>query len=55
MAKNVDKKESNSEIRHATMADIAAEVGVSRQLVGLVFRGEPGVGAATEAKIQGRG
>jgi DNA-binding LacI/PurR family transcriptional regulator len=52
MAKTGDKKESNSEIRHATMADIAAEVGVSRQLVGLVFRGEPGVGAATEAKIR---
>ena len=46
------KKDSNGEIRHATMADVAAEVGVSRQLVGLVFRGEPGVGAATEAKIR---
>lgn len=34
------------------MADIAAEVGVSRQLVGLVFRGESGVGASTEAKIR---
>jgi DNA-binding LacI/PurR family transcriptional regulator len=46
------KKDSDGEIRHATMADVAAEVGVSRQLVGLVFRGEPGVGAATEAKIR---
>lgn len=46
------KKDSNGEIRHATMADVAAEVGVSRQLVGLVFRGEPGVGAATEARIR---
>ncbi|WP_296631443.1 LacI family DNA-binding transcriptional regulator [Rhodoluna sp.] len=38
--------------RPPTMADIAAAVGVSRQLVGLVFRGAPGVGAETEAKIR---
>lgn len=35
-----------------TMADVAAKVGVSRQLVGLVFRDAPGVGAATAAKIR---
>lgn len=52
MSKKAAKKEIVSEVRHATMADIAAEVGVSRQLVGLVFRGEPGVGSATEAKIR---
>jgi DNA-binding LacI/PurR family transcriptional regulator len=38
--------------RPATMADVAAKVGVSRQLVGLVFRDAPGVGAETEAKIR---
>jgi DNA-binding LacI/PurR family transcriptional regulator len=35
-----------------TMADVAAKVGVSRQLVGLVFRDAPGVGAETAAKIR---
>lgn len=34
------------------MADVAAKVGVSRQLVGLVFRDAPGVGAETAAKIR---
>ena len=34
------------------MADVAARVGVSRQLVGLVFRDAPGVGAETAAKIR---
>lgn len=38
--------------RPATMADVAKLVGVSRQLVGLVFSGQPGVGAETEAKIR---
>jgi len=38
--------------RQATMADVAAKVGVSRQLVGLVFRDAPGVGAETAAKIR---
>lgn len=38
--------------RPATMADVAKMVGVSRQLVGLVFSGQPGVGAETEAKIR---
>lgn len=41
-----------SEQRQPTMADVAAKVGVSRQLVGLVFRDAPGVGAETAAKIR---
>jgi len=48
------KKESKdrNEQRQPTMADVAERVGVSRQLVGLVFRDAPGVGAETEAKIR---
>lgn len=34
------------------MMDVANKVGVSRQLVGLVFRDAPGVGAETAAKIR---
>ena len=41
-----------SEQQLPTMADIAKIVGVSRQLVGLVFRDAPGVGAETAAKIR---
>lgn len=41
-----------SEQQLPTMADVAAKVGVSRQLVGLVFRDAPGVGAETAAKIR---
>lgn len=37
--------------RRATMSDVAARVGVSRQLVGLVFRNEAGVGADTRDRI----
>lgn len=37
--------------RPATMADVAEQVGVSRQLVGLVFRNAAGVGAETRKKI----
>lgn len=33
------------------MADVADKVGVSRQLVGLVFRNQPGVSKETRAKI----
>ena len=41
------KKESKdrTDQRQPTMADVAERVGVSRQLVGLVFRDAPGVGA----------
>jgi DNA-binding LacI/PurR family transcriptional regulator len=46
------KDKSPELTRHATMADVAAHVGVSRQLVGLVFRGAPGVSAKTEVKIR---
>jgi DNA-binding LacI/PurR family transcriptional regulator len=41
-----------SDVPLPTMADIAKMVGVSRQLVGLVFRDAPGVGAETAAKIR---
>ena len=41
----------NSGSHHATMADVAARVGVSRQLVGLAFRHATGVSAETKAKI----
>jgi DNA-binding LacI/PurR family transcriptional regulator len=37
--------------RPATMADVAKRVGVSRQLVGLVFRDQSGVSAATRTRI----
>jgi DNA-binding LacI/PurR family transcriptional regulator len=37
--------------RPATMADVARRVGVSRQLVGLVFRDQAGVSAATRTRI----
>ena len=37
--------------RPATMADVAERVGVSRQLVGLVFRNAAGVGADTRERI----
>lgn len=47
MASN--KKPSGT--HHATMADVAAKVGVSRQLVGLAFRQATGVSAETAAKI----
>lgn len=42
---------SGADRRPATMADVAHRVGVSRQLVGLAFRNEAGVGATTKAKI----
>lgn len=44
--------EGQANQRHTTMADVAAKVGVSRQLVGLVFRNAPGVSKKTEAKIR---
>jgi DNA-binding LacI/PurR family transcriptional regulator len=39
------------ENRHATMADVAAHIGVSRQLVGLAFRGAAGVSAESAVRI----
>ena len=45
-------KKDATEQRQPTMADVAAKVGVSRQLVGLTFRDAPGVGAETAAKIR---
>lgn len=44
-------KRPQADQRHATMADVAAHIGVSRQLVGLAFRHAPGVSAETAAKI----
>lgn len=42
---------SGSPARRPTMADVAAQVGVSRALVSLVFRDQPGASAATRAKV----
>jgi DNA-binding LacI/PurR family transcriptional regulator len=41
-----------AEHKRPTMGDVAKKVGVSRQLVGLVFQNAPGVGADTAAKIR---
>lgn len=41
-----------SDQKRPTMGDVAKKVGVSRQLVGLVFQNAPGVGAETAAKIR---
>lgn len=43
---------TGAEKRLPTMSDVADKVGVSRQLVGLVFRDAPGVGSETAAKIR---
>ena len=45
-------KSKGEQDRPVTMADVAKKVGVSRQLVGFVFSGQPGVGKDTEAKIR---
>lgn len=45
-------KSKSEQDRPVTMADVAKKVGVSRQLVGFVFSGQPGVGTDTEAKIR---
>lgn len=44
-------KQSKTEYRHATMADVAKLVGVSRPLVSIAFRGEAGVSKETAEKI----
>ena len=41
-----------AEPKRPTMGDVAKRVGVSRQLVGLVFQNAPGVGETTAAKIR---
>ena len=45
-------KSKGEQDRPVTMADVAKKIGVSRQLVGFVFSGQPGVGTDTEAKIR---
>jgi len=45
-------KSKGEQDRPVTKADVAKKVGVSRQLVGFVFSGQPGVGTDTEAKIR---
>ncbi len=50
MPKNIKTPKVDS--RRPTQADVAARVGVSRQLVGLVFSGMQGVNAETEARIR---
>lgn len=50
MAKAAESDKSDN--RKPTMADVAKHVGVSRQLVGLAFREEPGVGPETAARIK---
>jgi len=40
------------DLRQPTMADVAAELGVSRQLVSLVLSGKPGASAATRERVQ---
>ncbi len=46
-----DQSSPTAGLRPATMADVAQRVGVSRQLVGLVFRNATGVGADTRERI----
>src|SRR3978361_514496 len=41
----------NGSAGETTMADIAAELGVSRQLVSLVLRGQPGASPETRARV----
>jgi DNA-binding LacI/PurR family transcriptional regulator len=48
---NPDGARAGEASRPATMADVASRVGVSRQLVGLVFQGRPGVSEATRDRI----
>lgn len=50
-ARNARNSGSDRIGRRATMSDVAARVGVSRQLVGLVFRNEAGVGVETRNRI----
>lgn len=47
-----NRPRGTSSQRRPTMSDVAAKVGVSRQLVGLVFSGGGGVHPETEARIR---
>jgi len=39
-------------VREPTMADIAARLGVSRQLVSIALRGLPGASSETRERVQ---
>jgi len=49
--KNAEPQSGNGRAHRVTMADVAARAGVSRTLVSLVLRDQPGAGAATRERV----